>query len=307
MNYGDILKSFTTYIYERATSPFLWIFFACFAFGHWNDILVLFLSEDDVYKKISYIEQNISQASMFGSEPHAVFYVLGPLLSAMLISIAYPMLSIVASAFYDFSLYVRNLIAQFFDSKQFLSQKDSLELKNERFELLDTFTKQLQENQKQLRESQQQFMYSQSNCAALFCTLGFSKGLESLLPYSDLFISFVAKTSEQRDIILALNELSPTQGPSKRVTLSVLSDEIKNLDYLPSLKHLSQDNVTQIVEELVVSGAINPTYTQTNNGRDKINVDTVLTLTPTGRKFATSMKYIRNGAFKQAMEYQSHH
>ncbi|EHK1074261.1 hypothetical protein P3576_01325 [Vibrio parahaemolyticus] len=307
MNYGDIFKSFTTYIYERATSPFLWIFFACFAFGHWNDILVLFLSEDDVYKKISYIEKSISEASILGLDPHAFFYVLGPLLSAMLISIAYPILSIVASACYDFSLYVRNLIAQFFDSKQFLSQKDSLELKNERFELLETFTKQLQENQKQLRETQQQFMYSQSNCAALFCTLGFSKGQESLLPYSDLFGSFLAKTPEQRDIILALNELSPNQGPSKRLTVSGLTNEIKQLDCMPSLKHLSQDDVTKIVEELVVSGAITPTYTRTGGGRDQISLNTVVTLTPNGRKFSSSINYLRNGSFKQAMDYQSHH
>lgn len=73
-------------------------------------------------------------------------------------------------------------ISFYFDSKKFLNRSDSLELKNERTELIETFTKQLQDNQKQLRESQQQFMYSQSNCAALFCALGFSKGFESLYP-----------------------------------------------------------------------------------------------------------------------------
>lgn len=306
MKFSDIAKSLSTYVYERATSPFLWIFAACFTLDHWNDLLVLFFSNDDIYKKIAYISNSIETSTILNSSAKSVYYILSPLLSALIISFSYPMLTIFASACYDFSIAVRNKISFYFDSKKFLSRTDSLELKEERTQLIETFTKQLQENQKQLRESQQQFMYSQANCAALFCSLGFSKGYESLLPYSDMFGSFVAKTAEQRDLLLGLEALNPAQGGSRDFCVSDLFDKIRELKLLTSLTELSDEHLLFIISELVESGAINATYRKTQNGKDKVKTDTYISLTTNGLKFVKSINCIRNGSFNQALEYDQH-
>ncbi len=303
MNFGDIAKSLTTYVYERATSPFLWVLAICFALDHWNDLLVLFFSDDDVYTKISYVSNSIEKATILGSAESSFHYILKPLLSALVISFSYPLLTIFASACYDFSLAMRNNISFYFDSKKFLSRGDSLELKEERAQLIETFTRQLQENQKQLRESQQQFMYSQANCAALFCSLGFSKGYESLLPYSDMFSSFVAKSSEQRDLLIGLDALNPQQGGASRdFKVSDLTSEIRKIEFLTNLTQLSDEQLLDVVRELVESGAIVARYRKSGGGRDEVKTDTVITLSPNGRKFVKSINSIRNGNYNQAVD-----
>ncbi|MCX8854971.1 hypothetical protein NOK65_24335 [Vibrio parahaemolyticus] len=305
MKFGDIAKSLTTYVYERATSPFLWIFAACFALDHWDDLLVLFFSDDDVYTKISYISASIEKSTILGSTESSFYYILAPLLSALVISFSYPLLTIFASACYDFSLAMRNNISFYFDSKKFLSRGDSLELKEERAELIETFTKQLQENQKQLRESQQQFMYSQANCAALFCSLGFSKGYESLLPYSDMFSSFIAKTSEQRDLLVGMDALNPQQGGSRDFKVSDLVSEIQKIEFLPSLTQLTDEQLLDVVGELVESGAIVARYRNSGGGKDKVKTDTFIALSSNGRKFVKSINYIRNSSYNQAVDYSA--
>ncbi|MDP5253153.1 MULTISPECIES: hypothetical protein [unclassified Vibrio] len=301
MNLGDVAKSLTSYVYEKATSPFLWIFAVCFFLDHWNDLLVLFFSEDDIYAKISYISNSIEMSTILNSTESSFYYILTPLLSALVISFSYPLLNIFASVCYDFSLYARNNISFYFDSKKFLSRSDSLELKDERTELIETFTKQLQDNQKQLRESQKQFMNSQSNCAALFCALGFSKGFESLLPYSDLFSSFVAKTEQHRDLLIGLGALNSQHSGASNVKVSNLITGLGTLDFLPSLEHLSDEQILNVVIELVESGAIVPTYRRVGGGKDKVTTDTIITLSPNGRRFVQSMNFIRNGNFSGAV------
>ncbi len=302
VNLGDIAQSLTTYIYERATSPFLWILAVCFALDHWNDLLVLFFSNDDIYKKIDYISISIETSTILGSSEDSIYYLLNPLLSALIISFSYPLITIFASACYDFSLTIRNQISFYFDSKKFLSRGDSLEIKEERTKLIEAFTKQLQENQKQLRESQQQFMYSQANSAALFCSLGFSKGYESLLPYSDLFTSFIAKTAEHRDLLIGLDALSQGSG-SRSYKVSELIERIRGLEFLTALTHLSDDQLLETIRELVVTGAIAATYRKSGGGKEEVKTDTHLILTTGGRKFVKSMNYIRNGNFEQAVDH----
>ncbi|ELA6982978.1 TPA: hypothetical protein NJ458_003237 [Vibrio parahaemolyticus] len=302
MNLGNVAKSLTSYVYEKATSPFLWVFAVCFALDHWNDLLVLFFSKDDVYAKIAYISNSIEKSTVLSSAESSFYYILAPLLSALVISFSYPLLTIFASACYDFSLYARNNISFYFDSKKFLNRSDSLELKNERTELIETFTKQLQDNQKQLRESQQQFMYSQSNCAALFCALGFSKGFESLLPYSDLFSSFVAKTEQHRDLLIGFDALNSQQTGSRDYKVSDLISGVRKLDFLPSLEQLSDEQLLDVIIELVEIGAIVPSYRRVGGGKDQVKTDTNITLSPNGRKFVKSMNFIRNGQFSHAVD-----
>lgn len=306
MNLSELTKSLTSYIYERATSPFLWVFFACFIADHWDDVLVLLFSNKDIYHRIDYITDNIKTATILGSESSSYYYVISPLISAIIITLLYPVLTIFASAIFDFSLTARNNISQFFDSHKFLTKSDTLEFKNERAELIETFNKQLQESQKQLRESQQQFAYSQSNCAALFCALGFAKGQESLLPYSDLFSDFVARNTEQRDMLVGFGALRPNNaGGRQDITLADLLKEIREINFLPALKEMSDTELSNIVQDLIDNGAILPTYRRTGGGgRDQLKTDTTIALTTRGRKFVSSMNAIRNSNFQHALNIQ---
>ncbi len=298
MKLSDVTKDFTQYVYEKAGNPFFWIFTVCFITTHWDDFLVLLFSEDEINNKILYIKSSIASSNLFSiTSPY--FYLLKPLFSALLVTTLYPVLTTFSSFCYDGSLAFRNKIACYFDKEKFLSIQESIELKDSRVELINMFNKQLQENQKQLRESQQQFIKAQANSAAMFCALGFGKGMESLLPNSELFGSFIAKNTQEKELIEIIKVLNASHQNAELSNVDSLHKYLeKNSIYQThSLRGISLSELRILVHTLCDSGALIPSYRKFSPDRNSVEYDTPLQLSQAGVRFAETLEQLKHQSF----------
>ena len=303
MDFMGSVKNLSSFVYERASSPFVWVFLICFVFNHWDDLLVLLLSDDNIHEKVEYVRRSINNSMLIifsYSTPSPYFYVLNPLISAIVVSFLYPMMSIMSAFVNDFAVTARNQISRAFDSNKFLSKEVSNELREERERLFETFDKQLEETRKQLRESQNQFVSSQINSSALFCALAFSKGYESLLPYTDLASSFIAATPEQRDMLLAIHNTSLPQNNALKVE-SVINSA-SSFEYLHSLQKLDKEDFIDLIKELSARGAITIEYRKRSNFASDLSLDSLVKLTVNGRTFVEIITSIANGRISRALE-----
>jgi len=164
MKFNDLINSLTSYAHERANSPFVWVFITCFTLKHWTDFLVLFFSEQDMSAKIAHIELSISKSSyLFGMVEKGYAYISEPLISAIIISLIYPILAMGSSYVSEYFSTQRNVFMQSFDKKKFLTREQSVAFKEEREGLIETFHKQLSDSQKQLQETQTALIESRAN------------------------------------------------------------------------------------------------------------------------------------------------
>lgn len=302
MNHKELLKSLTSFVHERATSPFVWIFAISFLISHWRDFLYLLFADVEIAKKIDYVSKHIEEAKVYNYEISTSFdYVLEPLFTAIIISLIYPLLTIISSAVYDFSLTARNHIARFFDKQSFLSKSESLAIREDRAQIVNDFHEQLKENQSQLRDSQVQFMKAQANCAALFYALGFGKGMESLLPNSELFGNFIVKNGNQNEILIALETVKTgtAMTQANRTTVQDLRDVLANSDVLNNASQLNADEFTSEIEQLISQGAITPIFRTKSRNKDKVDLYTELNLSQAGHKYCKAVQHIRNQSFEK--------
>ncbi|EKN4603193.1 hypothetical protein ACFJ92_000432 [Vibrio parahaemolyticus] len=310
MKYSDLIKNFTSYFYDKATNPFIWIFISCFILNHWDDMLVLLFSDEDIHAKIKYIESSIEKSKpVFGltffisttNYTSPAFYILNPIFSAIVISIIYPYLSAFLSYMNSQADFIKNKILAFFDDKKFLSIDDSIELKEDRTRIIERFHKQVKDHQAENREMHDRLMASQMNCNALYCCLRLNEGHQHLLPFANGYNSFVAKNEMQSDLLLFVaamfgNNASLQHSTIEKLTHSIYehnNKESQNKDY-PSLFGLGEHEIFSLLKELSDSGAIRFQGRKVSNNNE-ISLDTQIALTPRGNKFASTMGTLRSG------------
>jgi len=295
------VKDFSGFVYDKAKSPFFWVLLVCFSLNHWNDLLVLFFADDNIHEKIVYIRHSIDNSKIyFGYREHPFFYVLNPLISALLVSLCYPLITVFSALVSDFAITLRNHISHSFNSQKFLSKDVSNEIREEREVLFKTFDRQINESRKQLRDNQNQFLRSQINCSVLFCALGFSQGNESLLPYTDLAKSFPAVNPQQRDLLRAIYISIPNNKTATIAVKSVIT-AIPSFTYLTNIQNLPEHQLLSIFRDLVNQGALKAIYERKSNSAANMNFDSKIQFTQIGIKFVEITNNIIDGSLGAAL------